>query len=214
LALIRIPLASNSWMMVQRRYLDTDWRTYTSHLWASTPLSRLKTHLTRMTESTMPRWLKKLESRYRYTYSWCVTVPPWCWLGMISDADSAVGLATGQVKTGAPCRSEHLAKYNQASDFLCVVVLQYKTYFCSSIFAMMATVSSPTSSRTGLLLCQVRIFPLPSLVGLICTMFRVWCRICSWLVTLIITMFVHCNFREADVWSGLPVIFYDAYELI
>ncbi|RLN30016.1 enolase 2 [Panicum miliaceum] len=31
-------------------------------------------------------------------------------------ADLAVGLATGQIKTGAPCRSERLAKYNQASD--------------------------------------------------------------------------------------------------
>uniref|UniRef100_A0A0D3HBJ4 phosphopyruvate hydratase n=1 Tax=Oryza barthii TaxID=65489 RepID=A0A0D3HBJ4_9ORYZ len=30
-------------------------------------------------------------------------------------ADLAVGLATGQIKTGAPCRSERLAKYNQAS---------------------------------------------------------------------------------------------------
>jgi enolase len=28
-------------------------------------------------------------------------------------ADMAVGLATGQIKTGAPCRSERLAKYNQ-----------------------------------------------------------------------------------------------------
>lgn len=27
--------------------------------------------------------------------------------------DLAVGLATGQIKTGAPCRSERLAKYNQ-----------------------------------------------------------------------------------------------------
>ena len=87
-------------MMVHRRYLDKAWKTCTSHLWASTPLSRLKTHLTRMTESTMPRWLKKLESRYRYTYSWCVTVPPWCWLGMISDADSAVGLATVRLESG------------------------------------------------------------------------------------------------------------------
>ncbi|WVZ55165.1 hypothetical protein U9M48_005864 [Paspalum notatum var. saurae] len=33
-------------------------------------------------------------------------------------ADLAVGLSTGQIKTGAPCRSERLAKYNQASDFL------------------------------------------------------------------------------------------------
>merc|ERR1711972_1119308 len=28
-------------------------------------------------------------------------------------ADLAVGLGTGQIKTGAPCRSERLAKYNQ-----------------------------------------------------------------------------------------------------
>ena len=27
--------------------------------------------------------------------------------------DLAVGLCTGQIKTGAPCRSERLAKYNQ-----------------------------------------------------------------------------------------------------
>ncbi|KAF6138249.1 hypothetical protein GIB67_019419 [Kingdonia uniflora] len=30
-------------------------------------------------------------------------------------ADLSVGLATGQIKTGAPCRSERLAKYNQAN---------------------------------------------------------------------------------------------------
>lgn len=28
-------------------------------------------------------------------------------------ADLAVGLCTGQIKAGAPCRSERLAKYNQ-----------------------------------------------------------------------------------------------------
>ena len=28
-------------------------------------------------------------------------------------ADLAVGLGTGQIKSGAPCRSERLAKYNQ-----------------------------------------------------------------------------------------------------
>ena len=27
-------------------------------------------------------------------------------------ADLVVGLATGEIKTGAPCRSERLAKYN------------------------------------------------------------------------------------------------------
>ncbi|KAJ6834961.1 enolase [Iris pallida] len=30
-------------------------------------------------------------------------------------ADLSVGLSTGQIKTGAPCRSERLAKYNQAT---------------------------------------------------------------------------------------------------
>ena len=28
-------------------------------------------------------------------------------------ADLAVGLCSGQIKTGAPCRSERLSKYNQ-----------------------------------------------------------------------------------------------------
>jgi len=28
-------------------------------------------------------------------------------------ADLVVGLSTGQIKTGAPCRGERLAKYNQ-----------------------------------------------------------------------------------------------------
>lgn len=28
-------------------------------------------------------------------------------------ADLVVGLGTGEIKTGAPCRSERLAKYNQ-----------------------------------------------------------------------------------------------------
>lgn len=31
-------------------------------------------------------------------------------------ADLAVGLCTGQIKTGAPCRSERLAKYNQVKE--------------------------------------------------------------------------------------------------
>lgn len=33
-------------------------------------------------------------------------------------ADLAVGLCTGQIKTGAPCRSERLAKYNQVRNLL------------------------------------------------------------------------------------------------
>ena len=42
--------------------------------------------------------------------------PPACRSGETEDsfiADLAVGLSTGQIKTGAPCRSERLAKYNQ-----------------------------------------------------------------------------------------------------
>ncbi|TKY73255.1 Enolase 1 [Spatholobus suberectus] len=34
-------------------------------------------------------------------------------------ADLSVGLASGQIKTGAPCRSERLAKYNQVIGILC-----------------------------------------------------------------------------------------------
>lgn len=32
-------------------------------------------------------------------------------------ADLSVGLATGQIKAGAPCRGERLAKYNQVHLF-------------------------------------------------------------------------------------------------
>ena len=38
------------------------------------------------------------------------------WSGETEDvfiADLVVGLGTGQIKTGGPCRSERLAKYNQ-----------------------------------------------------------------------------------------------------
>jgi enolase len=40
----------------------------------------------------------------------------WCRSGETEDcfiADLVVGLGTGQIKTGAPCRSERTAKYNQ-----------------------------------------------------------------------------------------------------
>ena len=79
--------------------------------------------------------------------------------------------------------------------FLCGV-LQYKTYFCGSplslslFFAMMAIVSSPTTARTGLLLCQVRISPLPSLVGLICTMIRTTYHVFVKLTLHVIQFFV------------------------
>jgi len=64
----------------------------------------------------------------------------------------------GHIKTGAPCRSERLAKYNQASDSY-VVYCNIKPIFVAllslSLFAMMAIVSSPTTARIGLLLCQL-----------------------------------------------------------
>eukprot|EP00958_Prasinococcus_capsulatus_P027145 scaffold5277_cov404-Prasinococcus_capsulatus_cf.AAC.9 len=49
--------------------------------------------------------------------------PRWMWMPQVSHrsgetedtfiADLSVGLSSGQIKTGAPCRSERLAKYNQ-----------------------------------------------------------------------------------------------------
>ena len=38
-------------------------------------------------------------------------------------ADLAVGLATGQIKTGAPCRSERLAKYNQVNTYMLMIII-------------------------------------------------------------------------------------------
>ena len=43
-------------------------------------------------------------------------------------ADLVVGLATGQIKTGAPCRSERLAKYNQLLRSVIKMVQVYR-YF-------------------------------------------------------------------------------------
>ena len=103
----------------------------------------------------------------------------------------------GQIKTGAPCRSERLAKYNQASDSY-MVYCNIKPIFVAllslslslSLSSMMAIVSSPTTARTGLLLCQVRIFPLPSLVGLICTMIRTTYHVFVKLTLHVIQFFV------------------------
>jgi hypothetical protein len=50
--------------------------------------------------------------------------PPCCSSGETEDsfiADLAVGLSTGQIKTGAPCRSERLSKYNQVGMRACRV---------------------------------------------------------------------------------------------
>ena len=45
-------------------------------------------------------------------------------------ADLVVGLCTGQIKTGAPCRSERLAKYNQLlrCDFYLSLIYYYLFY--------------------------------------------------------------------------------------
>ena len=59
-------------------------------------------------------------------------------------ADLVVGLATGQIKTGAPCRSERLAKYNQLlrieeelRDKSCVCWSQVQTPFKVKISALL-----------------------------------------------------------------------------
>ncbi|CAN6452345.1 unnamed protein product [Victoria cruziana] len=44
-------------------------------------------------------------------------------------ADLSVGLATGQIKTGAPCRSERLAKYNQVTPISLPGFTQVVTLF-------------------------------------------------------------------------------------
>lgn len=48
-------------------------------------------------------------------------------------ADIAVGLCTGQIKTGAPCRSERLAKYNQASGARAFTRLFFSSFFSPMI---------------------------------------------------------------------------------
>lgn len=37
-------------------------------------------------------------------------------------ADLAVGLGAGQMKSGAPCRGERLAKYNQVRNFVKLMI--------------------------------------------------------------------------------------------
>lgn len=47
-------------------------------------------------------------------------------------ADLAVALGVGQIKTGAPARSERVAKYNALLRIECVI-------FCSVLFTFMLT---------------------------------------------------------------------------
>lgn len=49
-------------------------------------------------------------------------------------ADLAVGLATGQIKAGAPCRSERLAKYNQLLRIEQVNMLSLE-HICGTCYA-------------------------------------------------------------------------------
>ena len=54
-------------------------------------------------------------------------------------ADIVVGLGTGQIKTGAPARSERVAKYNALLRIECVIVLDSfaiwpQTDDCSTCF--------------------------------------------------------------------------------
>lgn len=50
-------------MMDHKRYLETVWRMFTSHLLLSIQLCQLKIRLTRMIGNTMQRWLLKLVSK-------------------------------------------------------------------------------------------------------------------------------------------------------
>jgi len=49
-------------------------------------------------------------------------------------ADLAVGLSTGQIKTGAPCRSERLAKYNQVCRSI-FIDTSFKDELCVSFYS-------------------------------------------------------------------------------
>jgi enolase len=60
-------------------------------------------------------------------------------------ADLAVGLCTGQIKTGAPCRSERLAKYNQLLRIEAELLKQGKTvHYAGKNFRTTAWMGSPT----------------------------------------------------------------------
>jgi enolase len=60
-------------------------------------------------------------------------------------ADLAVGLCTGQIKTGAPCRSERLAKYNQLLRIEAALLKQGKTvHYPGKNFRTTAWMGTPT----------------------------------------------------------------------
>ena len=69
-------------------------------------------------------------------------------------ADLAVGLCTGQIKTGAPCRSDRNAKYNQlmrieeelGADAVCSVLQTERHLNASSLLSPLSSLLSPLSS--------------------------------------------------------------------
>ncbi|KAK3010902.1 hypothetical protein RJ639_012626 [Escallonia herrerae] len=63
-------------------------------------------------------------------------------------ADLSVGLATGQIKAGAPCRGERLAKYNQ------VLFLSTNISMLSSSFCYLMKIFFPGGGEGGLGACE------------------------------------------------------------
>jgi enolase len=62
-------------------------------------------------------------------------------------ADLAVGLSTGQIKTGAPCRSERLSKYNQLLRIEEELAEQGKAIYAGKTFRNPAPAFDTPSSR-------------------------------------------------------------------
>lgn len=75
-------------------------------------------------------------------------------------ADLSVGLTTGQIKAGAPCRGERLAKYNQVyilhfSSLICVLDFS-KSELCGggTIFLGWST-GNPTRAMLHILIYHI-----------------------------------------------------------
>ena len=65
-------------------------------------------------------------------------------------ADLSVGLATGQIKAGAPCRGERLAKYNQVRFSSLMSILSPLLFFGLGIWRskLVPSCSCPSISKT------------------------------------------------------------------
>ncbi|XP_029700743.1 gamma-enolase-like isoform X3 [Takifugu rubripes] len=75
-------------------------------------------------------------------------------------ADLVVGLCTGQIKTGAPCRSERLAKYNQLIRSKIIIIGVYYQVFISIQHILVSMVSSEQSQLSILRFSSESIFNL------------------------------------------------------